>query len=203
MNSFAFFASILAQAISAMPTTSSMLDMEDMLDIPSMPPIPKMPKILISATIKDKKHYLLSNQQFKCDGNSRFTITLPNAQGRHAYLYPVVQKNQNIKLFKLTHGKYVKSKRNKKLSKGKNNGSKYRSVLAKYKIKKVSFTSNNKNPKYSVYIIPPKVSRRTAQGKSHKLNVDIQADFECRDKNNNIQRKVYNIPVAFTSNART
>ncbi|KAJ9087223.1 hypothetical protein DSO57_1035242 [Entomophthora muscae] len=180
MNSFAFFASILAQAISAMPITSSMLDMQDMFDVPFMPPMPKMLKILISATIKDKKHYLLSNQQFKCDGNSRFTITLPNAKGQ-----------TRILLFKLTHGKYVKSKRNKKLSK------------AKYKIKKVSFTSNNKNPKYSVYIIPPKVSRRTAQGKPHKLNVDIQADFECRDKNNNIQRKVYNIPVAFTSNART
>ncbi|KAJ9062839.1 hypothetical protein DSO57_1006287 [Entomophthora muscae] len=173
MKSFAFFASIFAQAIAAIAT-----------------PI----------TIKDNKPYALDFRKFKCEGSSRLTVTLLKAKGRQTYLYPVFQKKQHIKLFKLTHGKYVKSKRNKKLPKGKNHGSKYRSVLAKYKIKKVLFTSNNKNPKYSVYVIPPKGSRRTVQGKPHKLNVDIQADFECRDKNNNTQQEIFTTPITFTSN---
>ncbi|KAJ9068818.1 hypothetical protein DSO57_1024787 [Entomophthora muscae] len=197
MNSFAFFAPILAQAISAMPTTPSMLDMPSLFNIPKMPPMPKMPTPI---TIKGNKPYALDFHKFKCEGSSRLTITLLKAKGRQTYLYPVFQKKQHIKLFKLTNGKYVKSKSNKKLSKGKNNGSTYRSVLAKYKIKKVVFTSNNKNPKYSVYVIPPKVSPGTAQGKHHKLSIGIQADFECRDKNNNIQKEVSTISNTVTIN---
>ncbi|KAJ9052579.1 hypothetical protein DSO57_1032793 [Entomophthora muscae] len=173
MNSFAFFASILAQAIAAMTT-----------------PI----------TIKDNKPYALDMHKLKCEGSSSLTITLPNEQGHQAYLYPVVKKNQGIELFKLTDGKYVKDNSNNKLPEDKEPGSSDLSVLAKYQIKKVLYTSNNQNPKYSVYVIPPKASPGTAQGKPQKLNIDIQADFECRDKNDNTQQEVFTIPIAVTSN---
>ncbi|KAJ9083852.1 hypothetical protein DSO57_1030449 [Entomophthora muscae] len=197
MNYFAFFASILAQAIPAMSTTPSMLDMQDMFDIPSMP---KMPTPI---SIKDNKPYLLSNHQFKCDGNSSLTITLSNESDSQAYLYPFVQKNQHIKLFKRTDGKYVKDNTCKKLPGGKNPGSKDLSVLAKYQIKKVLYTSYNQKFKNSVYVIPPKVSPGLVRGKPRKLILDIQNAYECRDKNNNIQQVSLSFPIVVTSNAHT
>ncbi|KAJ9068819.1 hypothetical protein DSO57_1024788 [Entomophthora muscae] len=206
MNSFAFFASILAQAISAMPTTPSMLDMQDMFDIPFMPPMPKMPpmpEIPITATIKDNEPYLLSNYNFNCDGNSSLTITLSNESDPQAYLYPVFQKNQHIKLFKRTDGKYVKDNTCKKLPGGKNPGPEDLSVLAKYQIKKVLYTSYSQKFKNSVYVIPPKVSPGLVRGKPHKLILDIQNAYECRDKNNNIQQVSTNFLIAVTSNAHT
>ncbi|KAJ9083849.1 hypothetical protein DSO57_1030446 [Entomophthora muscae] len=162
-----------------------------------------MPEIPISATINDNKPYLLSNQQFKCDGNSRLTITLSNETDRQAYLYPVVQENQDIEFFKLIDGNYVKDNSNNKLPEVKNPGSSDLSVLAKYQIKKVLYTSRNQNFKNSVYVIPPKVSHGLVQGKPHKLILDIQNVFECRDKNDNIQQESINFLIAVTSSARS
>ncbi|KAJ9083851.1 hypothetical protein DSO57_1030448 [Entomophthora muscae] len=180
--------------------------MKGMLDIPSMPPMPRMPKMPpmpAPIRIRDNKPYLLSNHQFKCEGSSSLTVTLPNKTGHQAYLYPVVQKNQNIKLFKRTSGKYVKDNSSMKLPEGKDPGSTDLSVLAKYQIKKVLYTSKNKNPKYSVYVIPPKVSPGTVKGKPNKLTFDIQVAFECRTKGNNIQQESLSFPIVVTSNART
>ncbi|KAJ9053155.1 hypothetical protein DSO57_1038238 [Entomophthora muscae] len=197
MNTFVLFASILAQAQAHPLSFSGVVDTIKSFILPGLR------NHTTPITIKDNRPYLLDIGKIKCDGTLNLKTTLNDEPSQQAYLYPIVQYKQDIKLFKLTNGSYVEDDTYKKSHVGKYPKLPPATDLANYKIKRVEYTSNKQKLRYSVYVIPPKVSPGSVQGKGNQLKFNITAAYECITNGKGTLQNSLFYKIVVTNNART
>ncbi|KAJ9059177.1 hypothetical protein DSO57_1005100 [Entomophthora muscae] len=200
MNSFVFFAFILAQAHAQGQSTqhseahAPLIQAATFIDDTWAGISSAVNKTSIS--IKDNEPYTLKFDPFTCDGESTFTISLPKEPAQ-AYLYPVFQVEYTTKIFNISGENYVLDNTQVVASEGRSSDL---PILANHKIKQVVYTSSKKDLKYSVYVLPPKVSLELVNGEPQKPVYNILTVFNCKGKDASV---LNSFPIIVTNNART
>lgn len=178
MNTFAFIASLLAVA-SANPNGRDVFDIKDN----------KAERILVGKLHCDTKAVGV----IKIDGEKFGGEALP-------FLYPVVQNDADIELFKAPRaGNPVKDTFEK--TNGLYPAFEGHFAMADRQIKEIHYTANGRDTEYHVFVIPPDVSSGLTNGKPHQVSFNVSVVFTCGGQPDKENTANYTINV--TNNART